>query len=295
MAVREHAEDVEETTEQVRRDLENRLKQEVTTKTTPSVLESHADEVLESTGAAVVEDEAEVRLTWTVAPYTVEVTYEKPTSVIDVTGEGLGIDIIHEMNEEQLAELAEAERQHALGRIGGGGGDHKGTGRAIQRRGQAGLDEQDDGDDDEGDDDNDNDEDEDEDTSDDSEDSEDDDQQVLFEVKVTREGKPNPVGFWCLAGLDGRLYVEQVFTENKVPLNFSSLSENVQDRLYDFLDSIKLDDEFALVMRRRFYQTKRTGARETLEALVDLVAMDEPEHKPEPKKIDGKKKKNKSH
>ena len=50
-----------------------------------------------------------------------------------------------------------------------------------------------------------------------------------------------------------------------------SLADDVQDRMYDFLDTVKVDDRFGFYMRRRFYKVKRLAARETLTAFVDLL------------------------
>jgi hypothetical protein len=36
--------------------------------------------------------------------------FEKPTGGIDVDGEGLGADIVHELNEEQMRALEQAEK-----------------------------------------------------------------------------------------------------------------------------------------------------------------------------------------
>lgn len=81
--------------------------------------------------------------------------------------------------------------------------------------------------------------------------------------------------------------------DSSPPLNFASLSEATQDRIYDFLDTIRVDDRLGFFMRRRFYKAKRLQSRETLAALVDLVDQSEAEARPPPKKDDDKKKKKK--
>jgi hypothetical protein len=84
-------------------------------------------------------------------------------------------------------------------------------------------------------------------------------------------------------GLDNRLYVEQVFVDSAPPLNFASLSEPVQDRMYDFLDSIHVDDRLGFYMRRRFYKSKREGGRAILTAMAELVELDKETAKKEKK------------
>lgn len=266
----------EQTLESTRKDLASTLRDEIEGKTAPGLLEEHSDElVADLPGFGVVEGEEDVRIVWQVAPYSVEVVFEKPTGDVNADGEGLGIEVSRELDEEQLAglEAAEDARGQVEQRRGGRGGSEA---QAAAEDGE---------DDDEGDDDEEEQEDE-ESSSDSSDDEDDENNQVMFEVKVARAGSTRPIGLWCMAGLDNRLYVEQVFVESGAPLNFASLSEEVQDRVYDFLDSIKVDDRFGFYMRRRFYKIKREQAKDTLSALLELV---EPGEEAEPKKNEKKK------
>lgn len=192
------------------------MKEEIEEKTSPGILEDHSDEFLQHSGGVIEESEAELRLTWSAPPYSVEVVYEKPTGPIDVDGEGLGMDIVHELNEDQLRGLEQAEKEHSVhqGKAVGGGGPGAG------KRGAVGAPEEqaDDEDDEDVNDEverpcvlcacfcsiprgkkQDDEDDEDEDSSSSSDEDEDEEEQVLFEVKLQKEGAAKPVGFWCMA------------------------------------------------------------------------------------------------
>ncbi len=87
--------------------------------------------------------------------------------------------------------------------------------------------------------------------------------------------------------MDNRLYVQQVMVGANPALNFTSLGEQTQDRIYDFLDKVKVDDFFGFYMRRTYYKTKGVQSRKqtkkgskifvdrcvgaVLSGLVDLV------------------------
>jgi hypothetical protein len=190
-----------------------------------------------------------------VEPYAVEVLYSKPTGLIDVDEEGLGMDLVHDLDEAQLHALEKQEEAMLTGK----GAKGVVVNEELEEDEDEGLmiDEEDFEDEDE-----------------DEEDEDDEESKVMFEVKLSSQGK-KPVDLWCMAGLDNRLYVEQIYLEDAAPLNFNSLSEGVQDRMYDFLDSIRLDDRFGFYMRRRFYKARRTSAKRTLKALAELVEVEE--------------------
>lgn len=233
----------DESADEVRKDLVSMLKDELDV-TEPGIMEEHSNEFLSDAGATVEESMDEIVIKWSVPPYMVEVLYEKPMGPVTLDGPGLGSDIVHDLDEEEMATLERDEQ------------------------GQAVNDDNDDGDENDEEDDEDDEDDEDEYSSD-----EDDSEEVNFEVNLAAEGK-KPVNLLCMAGMDNRLYVEKIYVEASPPINFDSLSEDVQDRMYDFLDSVKVDDRFGFFMRRRFYKTKRLGARETLTAFMDLLDHD---------------------
>ena len=212
---------------------------------------------------ALVEETAQdLRITWEVAPYSMELLYEKPTSEVNADGEGLGMDIVHDLDEQQL-EFMYKQEQKLMDASGGS----PAAGRIAVSE-QLAEDENDDGDD----------EDEDEFEEYDEEDEDDDahEEQINFEVNLTAQGKPG-MGLICMAGHNNRLYVEEIRMGSAAevpPLSFSSLSEDVQNRLYDFLDSVKIDDRLGFYMRRRYYRSKRIAAHDTLSALAELVTVD---------------------
>ena len=117
-------------------------------------------------------------------------------------------------------------------------------------------------------------------SSDEHEHEEEEDDDVLFEVMLQKDGAARPVRLLCSAGLDNRLYVEQLLGEDTPPINFPSLNEQVQDRVYDFLDGLSVDDRFGFFMRRQHYKARRHAAKSSLSALLENVAIDEVGTKP---------------
>jgi len=244
-----------ESIEDVRKDLGGLLREEIDEKTGKGVMEDHSNEFEDSSMAKIEEDNDEFKISWVVEPYLVEVLYAKPSGLIEVDEEGLGMDLVHELDEGQLHELEKQEEAMLAGKRAANGVVVNEAELEEDEDDRLVIDEEDFEDEDE-------------------EDEDDEENKVTFEVKLSAEGK-KPVDLWCMAGLDNRLYVEQIYLEDAPPLNFNSLSEGVQDRMYDFLDSIKLDDRFGFYMRRRFYKAKRVGAKRTLKALAELVELEE--------------------
>lgn len=259
--------DGEESIEDIRRELSSLLKEEIETKTSVGVLEDHSDQFLADANAVCEEDDMRLVVSWKADPYVVNVVYEKPTTAVNADGEGLGMDIVQEVNEGQMQEIKDRQEEE----------------EGVRREGVQ------EGDEDEDDDDVDEDLEEDDDDDFDDENDGSDQDEVIFEVTVRRENSENQVGLVCMAGLDNRLYVEQIFLEDSPPLNFASLTEAVQDRMYDFLDAIKLDDRFGFFMRRRLYKVRRVQAKRTLDVVLDLVALEDKQ------KPNAGKKKNKKH
>jgi hypothetical protein len=106
----------------VRKDLAAILKEEIET-TRSASLEDHGEKFLTVANAVAVDSEAEVRISWSAPPYTVEVVYEKPSGPIDIDEESLGLDLLHELDEEQMRglEMAEKDLVHEGKHVGGKG------------------------------------------------------------------------------------------------------------------------------------------------------------------------------
>ncbi len=119
------------------------MKEEIET-TRSSSLEDHGDKFLSQANAVAVDTDGEVRISWAAPPYTVEVVYEKPSGPIDIDEESLGLDLLHELDEDQMRglEMAEKDMVHEGKHVGG-----KGKRSAAVDTGPDGEDDEDDEDD----------------------------------------------------------------------------------------------------------------------------------------------------
>lgn len=251
---------------------------------------------MKSVKPTIKETETELCVDWRVDPYSIFTRYEKPTSPVNADEKGLGMDTVYDMDEADLKQFGEYEKQQR---------DKK---HVVVARRDKEDDEDDEGEcvwvaldcacsfyffakDDEGDERGDE---YDEDDQDDEGNEEDEEEEaVMFEVRLEKEKSP-PVSLLCVAGDDSRLYVEQLAMEGKAPVNFESLPETVRDRFYDFLDHIKVDDVFSNYIRRQYYKAKREAAKSTLEAFLEYVKPEaEAVKKAAPKAEKGEKQKKK--
>lgn len=100
----------EETLQTVRKDLAELIRQELEDKGAPGAYEETAEEqFLAKTNAVVTEDADQIKVQWRVDPYSVQVVFDKPSGVVSADADGLAMDQFHNMNEADLAAAAQEE------------------------------------------------------------------------------------------------------------------------------------------------------------------------------------------
>lgn len=87
-----------ETLQEVRADLASLLREEIDAKIVSGSLDEHADEFLAQAEAQMTDEEGVLRVAWRVDPYSIEAVFEKPQEAVDADDEGLGTEMVHELD-----------------------------------------------------------------------------------------------------------------------------------------------------------------------------------------------------
>lgn len=74
------------------------------------------------------------------------------------------------------------------------------------------------------------------------------------------------------AGVDNRLYAESVEIDGAAPLDWYALQDDTQDRLYDLLDAVGVDDQLSLFVKQRVLIAEIDGEVSALESLKKLLS-----------------------